>query len=197
MSRHQEDLVKLLRDQMEQQRQQMEMLMAMMTDKPAVTNTKFGEFDAATELWSDYWARFQTFAKANSIPEAKTAEIFLTNQSTVTYKLLKNLASQQTPPKDVNDLTMADITGHMSSQFDPKRFVVRERFKFWTNTQRKTGESVHQLAARIRQEAATCDFSAIKDPLDEAMRTRFVCSCLLYTSPSPRDRTRSRMPSSA
>ena len=24
-----------------------------------------------------------------------------------------------------------------------------------------------------------------------------VCSCLLYTSPSPRDRTRSRMPSSA
>ena len=25
----------------------------------------------------------------------------------------------------------------------------------------------------------------------------FVCTCLLYTSPSPRDRTRSRMPSSA
>ena len=25
----------------------------------------------------------------------------------------------------------------------------------------------------------------------------FICSCLLYTSPSPRDRTRSRMPSSA
>eukprot|EP00656_Telonema_subtile_P053366 TRINITY_DN771_c0_g1_i2.p2 TRINITY_DN771_c0_g1~~TRINITY_DN771_c0_g1_i2.p2 ORF type:complete len:121 (+),score=12.33 TRINITY_DN771_c0_g1_i2:87-449(+) len=25
----------------------------------------------------------------------------------------------------------------------------------------------------------------------------FACSCLLYTSPSPRDRTRSRMPSSA
>ena len=30
---------------------------------------------------------------------------------------------------------------------------------------------------------------------DEMMR--FSCSCLLYTSPSPRDRTRSRMPSSA
>ena len=25
----------------------------------------------------------------------------------------------------------------------------------------------------------------------------FLCTCLLYTSPSPRDRTRSRMPSSA
>ena len=28
-------------------------------------------------------------------------------------------------------------------------------------------------------------------------RTNFFVSCLLYTSPSPRDRTRSRMPSSA
>ena len=27
--------------------------------------------------------------------------------------------------------------------------------------------------------------------------TRVLCTCLLYTSPSPRDRTRSRMPSSA
>ena len=25
----------------------------------------------------------------------------------------------------------------------------------------------------------------------------YICGCLLYTSPSPRDRTRSRMPSSA
>ena len=28
-------------------------------------------------------------------------------------------------------------------------------------------------------------------------RTTGTCACLLYTSPSPRDRTRSRMPSSA
>jgi len=33
------------------------------------------------------------------------------------------------------------------------------------------------------------------EPLDEVGRR--VRSCLLYTSPSPRDRTRSRMPSSA
>ena len=32
------------------------------------------------------------------------------------------------------------------------------------------------------------------DPLSERLR---LCNCLLYTSPSPRDRTRSRMPSSA
>ena len=31
----------------------------------------------------------------------------------------------------------------------------------------------------------------------EAAKKLTTCSCLLYTSPSPRDRTRSRMPSSA
>ena len=41
---------------------------------------------------------------------------------------------------------------------------------------RKPGESILELAARIRQDAVTCDFAAIKDPLDEAMRTRFMCS---------------------
>ena len=32
------------------------------------------------------------------------------------------------------------------------------------------------LATRKRQAAATCDFSSITDPLDEALRTRFICS---------------------
>ena len=31
----------------------------------------------------------------------------------------------------------------------------------------------------------------------EALKCGIICRCLLYTSPSPRDRTRSRMPSSA
>ena len=34
-------------------------------------------------------------------------------------------------------------------------------------------------------------------PLDEAIDKQKILTCLLYTSPSPRDRTRSRMPSSA
>ena len=41
---------------------------------------------------------------------------------------------------------------------------------------RKPGETVHELAARIRQDAVTCDFTSIADPLDEALRTRFICS---------------------
>ena len=42
--------------------------------------------------------------------------------------------------------------------------------------QRKPGETVLELAARIGQTAATCDFSAIEDPLDKTLRTRFICS---------------------
>ena len=41
---------------------------------------------------------------------------------------------------------------------------------------RKPGETIPQLASRIRQDAATCDFQSIKDPLDEALRTKFICS---------------------
>ena len=64
----------------------------------------------------------------------------------------------------------------MAEQFDPKRFVVRERFKFWSDMKRKPGETIPELASRIRQDAATCDFQSIKDPLDEALRTKFICS---------------------
>ena len=46
----------------------------------------------------------------------------------------------------------------------------------------------------------TANCYAVRDPLDLAvLAAAFAgsCTCLLYTSPSPRDRTRSRMPSSA
>ena len=71
---------------------------------------------------------------------------------------------------------MNDIQTFMAEQFDPKRFVVRERFKFWSDMKRKPGETIPELASRIRQDAATCDFQSIKDPLDEALRTKFICS---------------------
>nr|KAG5689099.1 hypothetical protein BaRGS_006158 [Batillaria attramentaria] len=42
--------------------------------------------------------------------------------------------------------------------------------------ERKPGETLQELAARIRQDAATCDFPSIQDPQDEALRQRFICS---------------------
>ena len=76
----------------------------------------------------------------------------------------------------MNELTLDEIITIMEEQFDPKRFVVRERYRFWSNMNRKPGETVQELAARIRQQAATCNFTAIKDPQDDSMRTKFICS---------------------
>ena len=136
----------------------------------------FQPFDSTSELWTDYLARFRTFVTANSIPDNKQAQIFLTNQSNSVYKMHSNLAAQQQPVKSIHELTMNDIQTFMAEQFDPKRFVVRERFKFWSDMKRKPGETIPELASRIRQDAATCDFQSIKDPLDEALRTKFICS---------------------
>ena len=127
----------------------------------------FQPFDSTSE---------RTFVTANSIPDNKQAQIFLTNQSNSVYKMLSNLAAQQQPVKSIHELTMNDIQTFMAEQFDPKRFVVRERFKFWSDMKRKPGETIPELASRIRQDAATCDFQSIKDPLDEALRTKFICS---------------------
>ena len=93
----------------------------------------FQPFDSTSELWTDYLARFRTFVTANSIPDNKQAQIFLTNQSNSVYKMLSNLAAQQQPVKSIHELTMNDIQTFMAEQFDPKRFVVRERTQTWRN----------------------------------------------------------------
>ena len=136
----------------------------------------FSAFDSTSELSPDYWSRFCTFVVANAVPEQRQAQVFLINETTAVYKQLANLATQQTPPKDINKLTMSEIVNFMKEQFDPKHFIVRERFKFWSDTQRKPGETLQELATRIRQDAATCDFPSIEDPQDEALRQRFICS---------------------
>ena len=136
----------------------------------------FSAFDSTTELWQDYLSRFSTFLKAHDVPETRKPQVFLTNQTATVYKLLANLAAQSSPSRRVNDLTMEEIEVFMTDQFDPNRFVVRERFKFLSEMKRRPSETIQELAARIRQDASTCDFPSITDPLDEALRTRFICS---------------------
>ncbi|KAK8383368.1 hypothetical protein O3P69_019027 [Scylla paramamosain] len=68
----------------------------------------FVPFYPTSELWKDYYARFGMFAGANSIPEDKVAQVFLTSQTPDICKLLGTLAGQQTPPKDTNALSMED-----------------------------------------------------------------------------------------
>ena len=143
----------------------------------------FAAFYSTSELWPDYWSRFCTFVVANAIPEQRKAHVFLTNQTATVYKQLVNLAAQQTPSKDINKITMLEIVDFMEERFDPKLFIVRKRFKFWSDMQRKPGETLQELAARICQEAVTCDFPSIEHPQDKALPQRYdnICqqrSCL-------------------
>ena len=140
------------------------------------SNLKFQSFDSMSELWKDCRSRFQTFTEANSIPEDKLAFVFLTNQSSDIYKLIDNFASQLPEPMTANKLSLQSIHDFMSQHYDPKCFIVREWFRFWSEIKRKPGETPHKLAAKVRQMATTCDFTSIKDPLDEAMRTCFLCA---------------------
>lgn len=71
---------------------------------------------------------------------------------------------------------MDEISSYIDGHYDPRRFTVRERFKFRSCIQHKIGETVTELPARIRHDAATSDFVSIKDPQDEAIRTHFICS---------------------
>ena len=179
---HQEQMAVLRgehREQMTMLQEQLKILQSSLNNPRENVPTpmaSFQPFDSTSELWTDYLARFRTFVTANSIPDNKQAQIFLTNQSNSVYKMLSNLAAQQQPVKSIHELTMNDIQTFMAEQFDPKRFVVRERFKFWSDMKRKPGETIPELASRIRQDAATCDFQSIKDPLDEALLTKFICS---------------------
>ena len=69
----------------------------------------FPAFDSTAELWKDYLLRFKTFVSANSVPDDKLALVFLTNQTSDTYKLVNNYASQQdtpTTPITCNSVTL-------------------------------------------------------------------------------------------
>ena len=128
----------------------------------------FPAFDSTAKLWKDYLLRFKTFVSANSVSDDKLALVFLTNQTSDTYKLI-NYASQQDKPTTADNMKVSDIVGFMSQHYDPTKFTVRERYKFWSSIKRNPGETPTELAARVRQIATTCDFTAIKNPLDENM----------------------------
>ena len=157
--------------------QQMEdILKAGGTIAPQHQVSPFLAFDSNAELWKDYLLRFETFVNANSVLDEKKALVFLNNLTCGTYKLITNYAMQQDVPTTTNDIEFSDITDFMSSHYDPPQFTVRERYKFWSTIKRQPGETPTEVAARVRQMATTCDFPPIKNPLDETMRTCFICA---------------------
>ena len=60
----------------------------------------------------------------------------------------------------------------------------------------KTLRNAYQFATESKHEFVTLEH-LLKSLTDDKDALSVLKACLLYTSPSPRDRTRSRMPSSA
>ena len=116
---------------------------------------KFEAFPLERELFKDYINRFETLILMNSIPASKAAQVFLTNQTPEIYKRLEILASLLRPPQEIHNLQFQKILQLIESQYDPKLFVVRERYKFYTAFKRLPGESVQELASKIRKGAVT------------------------------------------
>ena len=128
--------MQLQREQMqrqdEQHKQQLDLMQQQMEDTRKAGGTMalqhqtppFPAFDSTAELWKDYLLRFETFVNANSVPDEKKALVFLINQTSGTYKLITNYASQQDVPTTANAMKFNDITGFMSSHYDPTQFTV-------------------------------------------------------------------------
>ena len=78
-------------------------------------------------------------------------------------------------------MKLYDISGEQFSAMDAPRHLMTQEGTAQTTLDRSLGIcQVAELEGKVTREV-----------LEEVM------DCLLYTSPSPRDRTRSRMPSSA
>ena len=137
----------------------------------------FHAFDPESETWETYKERFEIFCNARAVAKTRMATYFLSVQTSTIWTQISNNAKQLSTPKSPADLTLSEIFSMMAAAYDPKKIVPRERFKFWTLPDKRPGESFAQLANRIRQAASTCDFQNISDPLDEAMRTKFLCAC--------------------
>ena len=87
-------------------------------------------------------------------------------------------------------------TANFTSTFEPE--LVKEIFQFGDIKSFKEGDVIMDYGKYVRMmpiiTKGTVKVSRMEENGKELLLYYF---CLLYTSPSPRDRTRSRMPSSA
>ena len=64
----------------------------------------------------------------------------------------------------------------MDKRYDCRKFIVQAHFKYWSQMHRKPGGNSLYLGTRMREDAVTCDFDAIKNIQGEAMQTQFIRS---------------------
>ena len=130
--------------------------------------------------------------------------------------MLRDIPLESTPPE--TGMLIYEKVREITGEFDPYKEIKRESTKkalaLYPSLKNKVEKSNDKLLTAIRIAIAgnVIDFGVgrdfnIEDEIDEILKKDFAIfdydkfkdylDCLLYTSPSPRDRTRSRMPSSA
>ena len=66
-----------------------------------------------------------------------------------------------------------------------------------TDGKQENPKIIYQIMGRTGLKVPVLSFGVMNTDSPELIKKALEMGCLLYTSPSPRDRTRSRMPSSA
>ena len=116
----------------------------------------------------------------------------------VIEELEKNLQKDRIKNNIVHftDLGLVEMTRKRTGK--PLAYYYQEVCPYCNGTGKVKSQDalVHELIKEIKLSSDDRDISKIKVVLSKRLKESFT-DCLLYTSPSPRDRTRSRMPSSA
>eukprot|EP00731_Ephydatia_muelleri_P019376 Em0012g201a len=107
-------LIQLLQNQMEEQRKQMEEGRKQTEALIAAFIGRTGQRELEHPSPKAPLVVIPCFEPFDSTTELRVL-VFLTHQSRVNYKLLSNLASQQSPAKDVNALTLDEIVEYVST----------------------------------------------------------------------------------
>ena len=99
-------------------------------------------------------------------------------------------------------VTHSEMNQAIDVEYDSVRVVAQKDMFTWHSVNRKIGQKLLDLAKSITHEKRTLiegEQFVFPDEFEMhfVRNNRLVLSCLLYTSPSPRDATLSRMPSSA
>ena len=129
--RHHEEQMKVLRDIISNRPPTTENEGTTPATSTPVATPNFPASESFVELWSDLLVTIlHTFSTAHFVSENKKPKVFLTKQASAIYKMLSNLAAQETPARDINALSIDQTFGYMKKQFDPNRFLVGEGFQF-------------------------------------------------------------------
>ena len=135
------DLTRIMQEQMQRQeerpRQKEERHQQQQLDEERISGGTFASqkqtppfpaFDSTAELLKDYLLRFKTFVSAK---HDKLVLVFLTNPTSAIKNLINNYASHLDTPTTADNMRFSDITKFMSQHYDPTKFTVGERYKFW------------------------------------------------------------------